>query len=419
MQLFLRGVVLPFQKGEAMETDIETFTVTRPVRIPLAKGDEDHPLATVGEDYSPAEGEELCRRDGLPILATTAGTLSGTVMLRHSLYGEVLCAEIEPAEGAVHTLPVPTEEELTPERILQTAVEAAIYDELDGTPLAEKLARWQLPANDPAAMHSILVADATENDIFGSSAWAVLNAYGEEVLYGLQMAARCLRFTRYHIATMLPRQHRRALKRRIGRENVYTVGDEYPVTVFADDREEVFRIGAQACLALAKALREGQRHTHTVVTVAGDAVPASRNLLVPFGTDIGELLEHCQAAPDARVILGDAMTGAVCEDSHTPLLPGVTTLLAMKARTPQTAGPCMGCGRCAAVCPAELLPYEIVRRLENMHYERLQHLDASACIGCAACSYVCPAARDVAADVLQAAQTRGTMFLNWGEDDHE
>ncbi len=419
MQLFLRGVVLPFQKGEAIETDIQKLTVSRPVRIPLAKGDEEHPLLAAGEDYSPAEGEELCRRDDLPVLATVAGTLSGTVMLQHPLYGEFLCAEIQPTEGAVHSLPVSVAEDITPEFILQTAIDAAIYDELDGTPLAEKLTHWQLPANDPAALHSILVADATENDIYGSSAWAVLGEQCETALYGLQMAARCLRFSRYHIATMLPRQHRRALKRRIGRENVYTVGDEFPVTVFCDGQEDVFRIGIQACVALAQALQEGRRHTHTVVTVAGDAVPASRNLLAPFGADIDELLDVCQADLDARVVLGDAMTGTVCDDRHTPLLPGVTTVLAMKPRAAQAAGPCIGCGRCAAVCPADLLPYEIVRRLENMHYERLQHLDAVACIGCGACSYVCPAARDVATEVLQAAQTRGTMFMNWGEDDHE
>jgi len=80
--------------------------------------------------------------------------------------------------------------------------------------------------------------------------------------------------------------------------------------------------------------------------------------------------------------------------------------------------PCIGCGRCAEVCHARLLPYEIVRRLENMHYERLQHLSPADCDGCSACSYVCPAGRDVAADVLKAGETKG-MYLTWGEDDNE
>ena len=81
------------------------------------------------------------------------------------------------------------------------------------------------------------------------------------------------------------------------------------------------------------------------------------------------------------------------------------------------AGNCIGCGRCAQVCHAGLLPYEIVRRLENMHYERLPALHPEECDGCGACSHVCPAGRDVTAKVLEARQTRGTIFLNWGDDD--
>ena len=58
-----------------------------------------------------------------------------------------------------------------------------------------------------------------------------------------------------------------------------------------------------------------------------------------------------------------------------------------------------------------------MRRLENMHYERLPSLLPEECDGCGACSYVCPAGRDVTAKVLEAGQTQGTIFLNWGDDD--
>ncbi len=419
MQLFLRGIVLPFQKGQAPDTGIEDLTVSRPVRIPLAQSGEENPLLAVEEDHPLAQGEELCRLEGQPVLSTVSGTFGGTVMLQHALYGDFLCAEVQPGGDALHTLPISAEEDLTPARILEIARDAGIYDELDGLPLADKLARWQLPADDPAIQNSLLVADATENDVYGSSSWAVLEQRPEDALRGLEAAARCLRFTHRHIAIMLPRQRRRTLKRHIGRDNVYTVGDEYPVTVYTDDGRDVYRIGIQACLALADACQKGLRHTHTVVTVAGDALPASRNVRVPFGTDIAELLDYCNAPADARIIWGDAMTGVACENRHMPLLPGITTLLVMKKQPVRTPGPCMGCGRCAAVCHAGLLPYEIVRRLENMHYERLQHLSAGACDGCGACSYVCPAGRPVAADVMQAAQTKGAIFLQWGEDNHE
>ncbi len=420
MPLFLRGIVLPFQKGKAVKRPIDQLLPQHPLRIPLASATEDDLPQPAGTDGSQLiKGQPLCYNKNTPILTPVCGVLSGTVVLQHPIAGEVLCAEIQPEGLGEDTMEVVPFKDLTPQQIIDTAEKAAIYDELDGQPLATKLRRWQLAENDYNADNCVLVADATDNDIFGSSAWAAVDAEPKMALLGLKMAARAVRMNKSHIAAMLPGKRRRALKRAVGRENVFTVGDEYPVTVYADGKRDVFRIGIQACVALGYALKEGKKHTDTIITVAGDGVPASRHLQVPFGTDIGEILSLCKADPEARLVLGDAMTGLACADTHLPLLPGVTTLLVLKPQQVHLPGPCIGCGRCAAVCHAGLLPYEIVRRLENMHYERLRHLDATACDGCAACSYICPAGRDVAGEVLRATETGGTIFLNWGDEDNE
>lgn len=417
MQLFLRGVVLPFRKGKALQRGIEEVNPVR-VRIPVATDDTVFPLAHLPSDAPVKQGEELCYMDDMPVLSTICGTVEGTLMIHHPLYGTLQCADILSDGTDVEPFTL-TEEELTPDSIIAIARQAAIYDELDGIPLWEKLTHWQKTDDDLSPLHSVLVADGTANDVYSSAPWAVLKDHPQMVLDGLQLAAKAIRFTRYHIATMLPKRRRRALKKAVGRANVYTVGDEYPVTAFADKSMETYRIGVQACLALAEAIRDGKRHTHTVVTVAGDALPAPRNLCVPFGTPIDVLLTACQAQGDYYVVLGDAMVGIPCEDLHTPILPGITTVLAMSPRRVRTPGPCIGCGRCAEVCPMGLLPYEIVRRSENMHYERLQHLCPSECDGCGVCSYICPAGRDVAREVLEAGHTKGSVFLNWGEDEYE
>lgn len=424
MQPFMRGVALPFQKGAAADKPIQVLSPTQAVRIPLIhKTDDEQPYPEIlsRENAVFAAGQILYseNEEDTPVLSSVSGTLSGAVALSHPLYGEMLCAEITPDGGEPARLPYQREKEPEAEEIIAVARQAAIYDELDGMPLWEKLAAWQLPPDDAAAVNSVLVADATENDVYGSAAWAVLQEEPETALAGLQYAAKALRFTRYHIATLLPKAKRRALKHAIGRINVFTVEDEYPVTVFADGQAEVFRIGIQACLALAKALQEGIPACSVVVTVAGDGVPVSRNLRVPYGTDISEILAVCHADEDVTLVLGDAMTGAVCPTTRLPLLPGVTTLLALRPRKLTTAKPCIGCGRCAAACHAQLLPYEIVRRLENMHYERLQHLAPWECDGCGVCSYVCPSQRPVAAEVLRAGETDGTMFLSWGDEEIE
>ena len=422
MGMFLNGVVLPFQKGNAPLNKIEDFRAQSSVRVPLVRLDMDTPVPSLPfeENASVAAGSVLYKEDNeLPVLAPVAGTFGGTVVLQHPQYGKLLCAELIPGDGDEETLPVIPTEKLTPDDIIRIATEAAIYDELDGVPLAEKLACWQLPENDVASPNYVLVADATENDVFGSSAWAILGEEPEAALLGLQLAAKAMRFTRYHIATMLPKDKRRALKRAINRINVYTVADEYPVTQYADPRDEVFRIGIQACLALAKAVQEGRKSLTAVVTVAGDGVIYSRNLRVPYGANVADILAACNVTIEADVVLGDAMTGIACPDTHTPLLPGTTTLLVMKPKAARVPQPCIGCGRCATVCHAQLLPYEIVRRAENMHFERLRRLTAQLCDGCGACSYICPADRDVAATVLRAGETSGPVFLNWGGNEDE
>lgn len=423
MKRFLPGLALPFQKGKAPDRPVEVFHPATPLRIPLMLSSADgarQKAPELAEDRPVRAGAVLLEEpDGVPAIANHAGTVAGTVVIEHPQYGEMLCAELHPTEGEEELLPVTAPAEITAQLVLDAAREAAIYDELDGVCLFDKLTAWQLSRDDAAALHSVLVADATENDIFGSAAWAALDEHAEEALDGLQLAAKALRFTRYHIAAMLPKTKRRALKRTIGREHIFIVGDEYPVTAFAEGRAEVFRIGVQACIALSRAVRRGEKSTGIILTVAGSGVKDSRNLWVPYGTDIREILQSCQAFPDSTVILGDAMNGMAITDTHTPLLPGTTALLAIRDYPVRTPRPCIGCGRCAAVCHAGLLPYEIVRRHENMHYERLRHLAPEECDGCGLCSYVCPSQRDVTTAVLAAGESGGTMFLDWGGEQDE
>ena len=137
MQLFLRGVVLPFRKGKALERGIENITPTR-VRLPVAVDDAVFPLAHLPSDAPVKQGEELCRMDDMAVISTVCGTVEGTVMMHHPLYGPLQCADILPGGTEEVQLPIPTEEELTPDAIIEIARAAAIYDELDGIPLYVK-----------------------------------------------------------------------------------------------------------------------------------------------------------------------------------------------------------------------------------------------------------------------------------------
>ena len=392
--------------------------------VPLCYGDTSEALPAAAAGAQIGRGEVLSDPGGdTPSLATVTGTFEDIRTISHPVVGQVSCAVLRPRPEENPPPPQPallTAQEanaadaLETDAILGAARRAGIIDELDGIPLHLKLADWKDKAFD------VLVADGTEAEPYASSAWAVLTESAEDVWRGLALAARAAGIPRYHVAVLLPTKRRRPLAQRLGEEAVYQVRSKYPADRLTGGagRSAVCRIGVQAALALCRAAALGEPQTSCVLTVAGDAVANPQNVRVPFGTPAGEVLRACGLSSDPQyLIFGDAMTGVTADSVDTPILPGTTCLLALVSRTVLSPQPCMGCGRCARVCHADLLPYEIVRRLENMHYERLVSLEPEACDGCGACSHVCPAGRDVTAKVLEARQTRGTIFLNWGDDD--
>ena len=118
----------------------------------------------------------------------------------------------------------------------------------------------------------------------------------------------------------------------------------------------VGRLGVQACLALYRAVAYGESHGDCVLTVAGDAVAAPRNLRVPFGVSIRQVLLACGLSADpVRVILGTPyrhggghLGSASASRIHLPAGSDGKKGAASRA--------CIGCGRCVrrvmrACCP--------------------------------------------------------------------
>ena len=311
--------------------------------------------------------------------------------------------------------------QLSLDELLTAARDAGIVDELDGEPLADKLERAARAVRatsfrQPASVYMII--DATEHEHYGSAAWAVLREFPKETARGLTFAARAcgcdiantgflVRMTRKERFTLHVKTNLKVLKSR----------SMYPSYRNYNDRLEI-RFGVQACLALYYAVEFGDPQRSMVVTVAGDSVANSQNVRVPVDTHIRDVLRFCGLITDPNyVIVGDSMTGTCCTDDHTPVTPGMSCLLAMKFRPHvKKHRSCIGCGRCISACHANLLPFEIARRVDNMQYERLPRLLPQDCDNCGACSYICPAGIDVATKVFEARQNSSTVLLKWGDD---
>ncbi len=426
---FKAGVRLLFQKEPAISLPTTELNDVTQVTLPLAFPTEAAVVPAVHLYDTVRKGTRLSVIEEDPISAvcsSVTGLVSGEREVQHPLYGTLPCVVIDCLpDNPTPEVPTPAREQFTPEYILQAAEQAGIVDELDGVPLSLKLKEWQTNGC------GFLVVDAVEVEPFSSSAFAVLHDCAEQVLEGLRMAARCAAVTRYHIAVCLSGARRRALALRIGKPFLYQTDSYYPVTDIVHRGKKfgthtvphgatVGRLGVQACLALYRALFLSEAHSRCVLTVAGDAVPHPQNVSVPFGVTIQQVLEHCGVSePPDYVIIGEPMTGTCVSSLDIPVLPGMTCLLAFssKAISLPATYTCIGCGRCAKVCHAGLLPFEISRRYQNMHYERLPSLHAEECDNCNACSFVCPSGIPLAMLVQESKAASGAVFLDM-EDSH-
>jgi electron transport complex protein RnfC len=147
-------------------------------------------------------------------------------------------------------------------------------------------------------------------------------------------------------------------------------------------------------VALADLFDLGMPLIERIVTVTGPAVAKPRNLLVPLGTPVSAVIEHCGGLlPGAReVIFGGPMMGMAQKSLDVPVLKGTSGILCPDrgATLPPREYPCIRCGRCLDACPMFLNPTRLAQLARAEHLEELTSYNLMNCFECAACSFVCP-----------------------------
>ncbi len=171
--------------------------------------------------------------------------------------------------------------------------------------------------------------------------------------------------------------------------------------------------------AVWRALRLGEPLIERVTTFAGKALQAPQNLWVPLGTPAEYLLGQLgwqtasasanpstnpstnpnpnttkkpDAIPAAPLILGGPLMGYGL-NSAASLGKTSNCVIAPSADEMPGAGqeaPCIRCGQCDNVCPAQLLPQQLFWYAKAQDVPRLLTHNLFDCIECGACSYVCP-----------------------------
>lgn len=147
--------------------------------------------------------------------------------------------------------------------------------------------------------------------------------------------------------------------------------------------------------AIKQAIINAKPLTSRIVTLTGDSLQQSGNVSVRIGTPIQYLLDRYWVDSMAvhELIIGGPMMGFTIENTMAPVTKTCNCILAptiqeMPPSLPEM--PCIRCSECAEVCPANLLPQQLLWYSKSADHDKLEDYKLSACIECGACAYVCP-----------------------------
>ena len=144
-------------------------------------------------------------------------------------------------------------------------------------------------------------------------------------------------------------------------------------------------------------LETGKPLVSRSLTVDGSGIVNPKNVRVPLGTNLNELIEFCGGFKGdlEKVIAGGPMMGTSLTTTNVPILKSYNAVLAFTKGTspdkPDTD--CIRCGRCSQVCPMGLMPTNIMRSVKARDIDGLKDSSVIACMQCGTCAYACPAGR--------------------------
>jgi len=131
------------------------------------------------------------------------------------------------------------------------------------------------------------------------------------------------------------------------------------------------------------------------LTVDGNAVAEPKNVIVPIGTPIKDLLEFVGGIAEEadEIIMGGPMMGIDVCDENAVVEKRNNAITVMKSGKAPKQTACIRCGRCAKACPMQLYPAKVESAINFGKTAALKNLNINYCMECGSCSFVCPAGR--------------------------
>ena len=152
---------------------------------------------------------------------------------------------------------------------------------------------------------------------------------------------------------------------------------------------------------LAKYVETGKPLVEKCLTVDGSAIESPKNVIVPIGTSIKDVLEFTGNSTEniGKLLYGGPMMGIAAYNLDDPILKNNNAITAFNKNdslTPKSY-PCIHCGRCISACPMGLNPTAFAKAMKvedkNERADRLVAAKINLCMECGCCSFVCPSHR--------------------------
>lgn len=145
-------------------------------------------------------------------------------------------------------------------------------------------------------------------------------------------------------------------------------------------------------IAISNAIQKGMPPVERIVTITGSQMASQGNYMVKIGTPVKNLINFAGGVvgDDVTLKMGGPMMGAVLTSTDVPVIKGTNGVIAIPTDHTETVT-CLKCGRCADVCPMELVPMNFAKNVDAGNAQALLDAHIMDCFQCRCCEYICAA----------------------------
>lgn len=153
-------------------------------------------------------------------------------------------------------------------------------------------------------------------------------------------------------------------------------------------------------ISIYEAIKYNKPLIERIVTITGYCIQKPINVKCKIGTNISEIIDKICLPKNKyhikHLTAGGIMTGKSMISNDivvTKTLNGI--IINPYLRKSKKVYVCIGCGKCANICPMKLTPTQLMHYYNLKQKEELIKLKANLCIQCGLCSYICPSRIDL------------------------